>query len=210
MDAGYFDQEAGAWDLKAMRVILAQGVARAIQDRVPLSKAMDVLDFGCGTGLVTLALGPLVGTITGADTSPGMLKVLSEKAGAAGVPVTLRALDGGAGLALGGPYHLIVSSMTLHHVADVPGLFHQFAAHLLPGGQVALADLDAEDGSFHDGIPGVEHHGFRREQVRAWLESAGFREIRLETAIVTRKGEKDYPVFLATGKRVQEDIGTIP
>jgi len=168
---------------------------------------MDVLDFGCGTGLVTMALAPLVGTITGADTSPGMLKVLSEKAGAAGIAIVLRTLDGSVSTALGGPYHLIVSCMTLHHVADVPGLFHQFAAHLLPGGQVALADLDAEDGSFHEGAAGVHHQGFRREQVMRWLKAAGFREIRLETAVVTRKGEKDYPVFLATGRRAQEDIG---
>ena len=200
-DTGHFDQAAGAWDLEARRVALAQGVACAIQERVPLSREMDVLDFGCGTGLVTLALGPLVGTITGADTSPGMLKVLSEKAGAAGLRVALRALDGGAGLELGGPYHLIASSMTLHHVADVPGLFHQFAAHLFPGGQVALADLDAEDGSFHDGVPGVHHLGFSREQVRAWLEAAGFQEIRLATAVATSKSGKDYPVFLATGRR---------
>ena len=200
-DTGHFDQAAGAWDLEARRVALAQGVAGAIQERIPLSRAMDVLDFGCGTGLVTLALGPLVGSITGADTSAGMLKVLAEKALASGVPVALRVLDGSGGLALGGPYHLIASSMTLHHVADVPGLFQQFAAHLLPGGQVALADLDAEDGSFHDGVPGVHHLGFRREQVMAWLEAAGFQDIRLATAVVTSKGGKDYPVFLATGRK---------
>ena len=203
MDTGHFDQAAGAWDLEARRVALAQGVAGAIQERIPLSRAMDVLDFGCGTGLVTLALAPLVGTITGADTSPGMLQVLSEKVAAASIAVALRPLDGSAGLALGGPYHLIVSSMTLHHVADVPGLFHRFAAHLHPGGQVALADLDAEDGSFHDGVPGVHHLGFRRDQVMGWLEAAGFLEIRLETAVVTRKGDKDYPVFLASGRSAQ-------
>lgn len=200
-DTGHFDQAAGAWDHEARRVALAHGVATAIQARIPLSEAMDVLDFGCGTGLVTLALGPRVGTITGADTSPGMLQVLSEKATAAGLTVAQRALDGSPVPALGGPYQLIVSSMTLHHVADVPRLFQQFAAHLIPGGQVALADLDAEDGGFHDGVPGVHHLGFQRDQIKVWLEAAGFLEVRLETAVVTRKGEKEYPVFLATGHR---------
>jgi 2-polyprenyl-3-methyl-5-hydroxy-6-metoxy-1,4-benzoquinol methylase len=200
-DTGHFDREAGAWDLEARRVALARGVVGAIQERVPLTGAMDVLDFGCGTGLVTLAVAPLVGTITGADTSPGMLKVLGEKAAAVGLAVAQKTLEGGARLALGGPYHLIVSSMTLHHVADVPGLFHQFAAHLLPGGQVALADLDSEDGSFHNGVPDVHHLGFRREQISAWLAAAGFLEVQLATAAVMRKGDKDYPVFLATGRR---------
>ena len=200
-DTGHFDRAAGAWDQEARRVALARGVAQAIQARVPLLDTMDVLDFGCGTGLVTLELAPLVGTITGADTSLGMLKVLSEKAGAAGLTVAPRLLDGGAGQALGGPYHLIVSSMTLHHVVDVAGLFQQFAAHLLPGGRVALADLDTEDGTFHDGVPGVHHLGFPRAQIAAWLEAAGLRDVHLATAVVTRKGDKEYGVFLASGRR---------
>jgi 2-polyprenyl-3-methyl-5-hydroxy-6-metoxy-1,4-benzoquinol methylase len=200
-DTGHFDREAGAWDLEARRVALALGVAGAIQERIPLTGAMDVLDFGCGTGLVTLAVAPRVGTITGADTSPGMLKVLGEKAAAAGLAVAQKTLEGDAKLALGGPYHLIVSSMTLHHVGDVAGLFRQFADHLHPGGQVALADLDAEDGTFHHGVPDVHHLGFRREQITGWLAAAGFLEVQLATAAVMRKGDKDYPVFLATGRK---------
>jgi 2-polyprenyl-3-methyl-5-hydroxy-6-metoxy-1,4-benzoquinol methylase len=199
-DTGHFDQAAGAWDQEARRVALAEGVAQAIRRSIPLSKTMDVLDFGCGTGLVTLALAPLVGTMTGADTSTGMLRKLSEKARAAGLTVAQLALDGSAGQGLGGPYHLIVSSMTLHHVADVPGLFRAFGAHLHPGGQVALADLDAEDGSFHDGVPGVHHLGFERSRIKTWLEAAGFLEVHLETAVVTEKGERKYPVFLVAGR----------
>jgi SAM-dependent methyltransferase len=91
--------------------------------------------------------------------------------------------------------------MTLHHVADVPALFRQFARHLRPGGQVALADLDEEDGSFHESAVRIHHSGFSREKIQAWLEAAGFREIRLETAFVTVKQGKAYPVFLATARR---------
>ena len=91
--------------------------------------------------------------------------------------------------------------MTLHHVADVPALFRQFARHLRPGGQVALADLDEEDGSFHETAVGIHHCGFSREQIKAWLEDSGFQEIHLETATVIRKEGKDYPVFLATARR---------
>lgn len=197
----HFDKAAPTWDLTDRRVLLAQAVAQAISARVTLAKSLKVLDFGCGTGLVTLQLAPQVGSISGADTSPGMLKVLAEKAEGQHLAVKLLPLDPAGTGDLAGPYDLIVSSMTLHHVADVPGLFRKFLQQLHPGGQVALADLDEEDGTFHEGVAGVHHLGFAREHIQGWLEEAGFRQVQLETATVTCKGEKEYPVFLATGMK---------
>jgi 2-polyprenyl-3-methyl-5-hydroxy-6-metoxy-1,4-benzoquinol methylase len=198
----HFDQAAATWDLAERRVALAHAVAEAIAARVTLSKALSVLDFGCGTGLVTLELGPKVGAMAGADTSPGMLKTLSEKAEAQGLALQLLSLNTDGVTDLGGPYDLIVSSMTLHHVPNVPALFRQFMQHLRPGGQVALADLDEEDGSFHEDGVGYHHQGFHREKIQAWLEAAGFLEVYLETAAVTCKEGKNYPIFLATARKV--------
>jgi 2-polyprenyl-3-methyl-5-hydroxy-6-metoxy-1,4-benzoquinol methylase len=195
-----FDKAAPTWDLEDRRVALARAVTEAIAARVPLTRELSTLDFGCGTGLVTLALAPRVGSITGADTSPGMLETLTGKAGALGIPVRLLPLDPTGSGDLGGPYDLIVSSMTLHHIANVPELFHRFMRHLNPGGQVALADLDEEDGSFHDDATGVHHKGFLRNSVQDWLGNAGFRQIQVETATVTRKEGKAYPIFLATAR----------
>jgi len=200
-DTNRFDQAAATWDLEAMRVALAHGVARAIAARVPLSKDMTLLDFGCGTGLVSLELAPQVGSITGADTSPGMLMTLAEKAQAQGLSLRLIPLEAAGPTDLGGPYHLIVSGMTLHHVADVPALLGRFIQQLHPGGRVALADLDEEDGSFHGDSTGVHHRGFQRATLQAWLEDAGFEDIHLETATTPLKAGKPYPVFLATAKK---------
>ncbi len=197
----HFDQAAATWDLTDRRVLLAHAVAEAIAARVTLSKALNVLDFGCGTGLVTLQLASKVGSIAGADTSLGMLKILSEKAENQRLFVKLVPLDPSGTGGLDGPYDLIVSSMTLHHIADVPALFQRFLQHLNSGGQVALADLDEEDGTFHEGVTDVHHKGFPRERIQGWLEDAGFRQVQLETATVTSKGGKDFPVFLATGMK---------
>ncbi len=196
-----FDQAAATWDQTDRRVLLAQAVAEAMASRVPLSGDIEALDFGCGTGLVTLSLAPRVGSMTGADTSPGMLGVLAGKAQSLGITVPLIPLDPAGAGDLGGPYHLIVSSMTLHHVPDVPALFRRFAAHLRAGGRVALADLDQEDGSFHEDAAGVHHRGFPREQIQSWLVAAGFQAVRLETATLVRKEDRAYPVFLATARR---------
>ena len=53
------------------RVKMAHDVARAIIGTIQPEPAMDVLDFGCGTGLLTLALQPHVRTITAVDRLAG-------------------------------------------------------------------------------------------------------------------------------------------
>lgn len=201
-ETGRFDQEAATWDDNPRRVRLAKAVAQTIAQRIPLSGAMDVLDFGCGTGLLTLKLQPLVGTMAGADTSQGMLDVLARKAAEQRLETLAHyRLNPEDGFALKGSYDLIVSSMTLHHVPDVAALFRQFRAHLRPGGWIALADLDREDGSFHGSAQDVFHLGFDRSELLALLAEAGFAELGVTTAYEIRRNSRDYPVFLATGRR---------
>ena len=64
-----FDSVAASWDANPVRVKLAHDVVRAIRETIPLRPDMDVLDFGCGTGLLSLGLLPMVHTITGVDSS---------------------------------------------------------------------------------------------------------------------------------------------
>ena len=51
-----FEREAARWDAAPWRMALARSVAEAIQAQVPLSGTDAALDYGCGTGLLTLAL----------------------------------------------------------------------------------------------------------------------------------------------------------
>lgn len=80
-----FDKEAATWDSNPIAVARAAAVAEAMLRQVRFTPEMDVMDFGAGTGPVTLALQPHVRSITAADTSSGMLAVLKQKADAAGL-----------------------------------------------------------------------------------------------------------------------------
>ena len=98
---------------------------------------------------------------------------------------------------------LIVSAMAMHHVEDTNRLLRAFAEHLGPGGRVALADLDSEDGSFHPpDTEGVYHRGFDRDALREKLEAHGFADIEFATAVEVDRDSKRYPVFLVTATRV--------
>ena len=202
-----FDKEAAQWDANPGRVKLANEVADAIIREAAPSRDMDVLDFGCGTGLVTLRLQPLVRTILGVDSSRGMLGVLEGKIRTQGIANAWTCVvDFEKGDRIEGRFHLLVSSMTLHHVPDTARLFKQWNELLLPGGLLCFADLDAEDGSFHGDNTGVFHTGFDREHLIKLLLSAGFLDVRDTTATtmikdVEGKGKKEFPVFLIVAKK---------
>jgi len=80
-----FDSVAASWDQEPRRVQLARKVVDAISCEARPLQAMRVLDFGCGTGLVTLALASQVQEIVAADSSQGMLEQLANKLGASGI-----------------------------------------------------------------------------------------------------------------------------
>ncbi len=202
-----FDKEAAQWDANPGRVKLAHDIADAVIRETKPAKDQDALDFGCGTGLVTLRLQPLVRSITGMDSSRGMLAVLESKVRSQGlVNVRTQFTDLEKGAKVDGQYHLIVSSMTLHHVPDPASLIAQLSGALLPGGTLAVADLDAEDGLFHGDNTGVLHLGFDRARVKGLFEQAGVSGVREVTAAVVAKeiegkGMREFPVFLIMGRK---------
>lgn len=203
-----FDQEAAAWDENPGRVKVAQDIAAAILGNVTITPDMDALEFGCGTGLVSLRLQPFVRSITGVDSSHGMLDVFRAKIARlkpGNVSALFVDLDNGGSLT--GSYQLVVSSMTLHHVKDYRPLLGQFYTITAPGGRLCVADLDSEEGRFHENNSGVFHHGFDREALRAAVETAGFGDVAFVTAAEIAKpspsGEmRNFTVFLLTARRI--------
>ena len=187
---------------------MARSVVEVIRKTVPLRPDMNAMDFGAGTGLVTLALLPHVASVTAADTSGEMLRVLDEKLRALriGNVRTMLCEIGKTPLPVS-EFDLIVSSMVLHHIPDVPQAIQRLRPCLRPGGWIALADLDSEDGTFHSDSTGVYHHGLDREEVCRWLQDAGFVDATAREAyrIVRPAADgktREYPVFLVTGRAV--------
>jgi len=202
-----FDLRASNWDDTSRRVKLADDVADCIIREVNPTKDMDVLDIGCGTGLLTLKLQPHVKHITGADSSVKMLEVLHQKVADQRLTnVQTQMVDFNEGSLIHGKYNLIVSSMTFHHLENLDKVINQCFKVLLPGGYLAFADLDKEDGSFHENNEGVHHQGFDRESLKRLLSQADFIGIRDMTATTVVKdrgeqGKQEYSVFLIVGRK---------
>jgi ubiquinone/menaquinone biosynthesis C-methylase UbiE len=201
-----FDKDAANWDENAGRVKMANNIANSILDAVQISADMEALDFGCGTGLLTLRLQSLVRSITGVDSSIGMLAVLEAKIKAQQLSnIRTQHLDIEQGDILTGAYDLVVSSMTMHHVRNIKSLLAQLYRVTNPAGHLCLADLDLDNGHFHGNNEGVFHFGFDRKMLERDLETAGFSDIGFRTAIEIVRfyhgGARPFPIFLVTARR---------
>jgi ubiquinone/menaquinone biosynthesis C-methylase UbiE len=205
LDAAHFDTKARQWDDNPVFQERGLKIAQAIRQAVPLHPQMRALDYGCGTGLLSFPLQDELGAILLADSSGGMLDVVSEKIATQGVThMTPVKLD----LLIDPPpaqrFDLIYTSMTLHHVPDTGRILRIFHDLLQPGGTLCIADLDQEDGSFHG--PEVDvHHGFDRADLSRRTAQAGFADVQFQTVFsIAREhesGTRDYPVFLMTARR---------
>jgi 2-polyprenyl-3-methyl-5-hydroxy-6-metoxy-1,4-benzoquinol methylase len=195
-----FKEKAQDWDTNDMVTQLSSAIGASIIEHAQLGAKMHVLDFGAGTGLITSQVAPYVKKITAVDVSQSMLEKLiakqelREKVEIVCQDITSQPLEA--------EYDLIMSAMAMHHVEDTDNMIEQFAEHLKPGAKVALADLDKEDGSFHpEGIEGVYHSGFEREEFQAKLKNHGFKDVQFYTAHTVVKEDRSYPIFLAVATK---------
>jgi 2-polyprenyl-3-methyl-5-hydroxy-6-metoxy-1,4-benzoquinol methylase len=201
MSVNEFDERAKAWDEDAAKVERARAVAAEMRRRVPLSREMKALEYGCGTGLLSFELYRELGPITLADNSEGMLEVLRGKIAAAGA-MNMQAvrLDLTEEAPLTERFDLVYSLLVLHHVEDTRRLLDGFHQALRPQGILCICDLDREDGSFHDGeFHG--HLGFDRDALAGMVREAGFEEAQLTTAHEIYRHGRRYPLFLLTARR---------
>lgn len=205
----YFDRSAAKWDSEPRRIELMKAIGKAILRDAKPNSDMDVLDYGCGTGLVGLFLLPHVRSVTGADSSAGMLEVLRTKIRQENIHgMTAIQLDLEKQPVPKERFHVIVSSMVMHHVADLERVLRAFHEMLLPGGVLCIADLDAEPCVFHsaEAAVSVHHHGFDRPTLQNQLRTTGFVDITISTAHVIQKpvdgGDiRNFSVFLMVGRQ---------
>jgi ubiquinone/menaquinone biosynthesis C-methylase UbiE len=200
-----FDERAAEWDTPE-RVVRAEAAADAFVQSAPIPVGTRAIELGAGTGLLGLAIRDRVGSdrlaeLLLTDPSSGMLDVAAEKIrdrGLANVATAQFELATDA-TPPGAPFDLALSILMLHHVEDTAAALRALRALLVPGGRLALADLDTEDGSFHTAeAEGIHHHGFDRPRLQALAEGAGFREVAFASAGSFEREGRIYPLFLLT------------
>ncbi|MEW2912441.1 class I SAM-dependent methyltransferase [Leisingera sp. JC11] len=151
-----------------------------------------VLDFGCGTGLLSGKLAPHVQEVVATDTSERMIAVLEEKALPNVRALHTDILDGSAAADGVTGFDLICASSVCSFLPDYAGAVAALAGLLNRGGMFVQWDwLAPEAGS----------SGLTVQQVREALRDAGLGAIRVEQAFEMESGGQAMPVLMGSGVR---------
>lgn len=196
----HFNEAAKQWDSEE-KILQMQVIAQKVIQKLELSHKhkIDIMDFGCGTGLFGLNFSDFAKSLTGVDTSEGMLDVFNQKT--KGHPQIKSMLIDLENNNLTLKFDLIISSMAFHHLAEPQQMIKKFHSMLNKHGTVAIVDLCSEDGTFHPNNKdmGVKHFGFSESELRQWAQK---NELKFDYSIINTidKNGKKYPQFLALFK----------
>ncbi len=203
----HFDEIAREYDNEQYRLDRSKALAQIIIEKLNPGKEWEILDFGGGTGQVSIYLQPLVKRITALDNSEEMLNVFQEKLDEKGI-TNYDLIKGEIDVLLPekGKYNAIFSTMTFHHIEDIETTVQKLYTIIKPGGKVAILDLETEDGDFHSDDIDIFHEGFDPDYISNVFKSVGFKNVVCDRVYTINKvvasGEnKDFPVFMLIGEK---------
>jgi len=211
----HFDNAAAANDARPEWLEMAQRGTAAMRKKYPDLFDEDktaLLDFACGTGLVSRELCPYVHSIVGVDVSGASVDQYNLRAQNQGLlPEEMKAvcaeLKGVDGELDNTKFDVVVCAMAYHHFAIPADITRTLAFFMKPGATLLVTDiLLSEAGEFlPDAAVGNAHltvahrHGFSEADIRGMFEGAGLVQVEFTPTFSAKMAGKDIRFFLARG-----------
>ena len=164
----HFNHKAESFD-SPKNIFIADLIRQEVEKQIVDFSDKRILDFGGGTGLVTLPLAAQSKSVMLVDISDKMLdraRLKVEKQAIDNVYLLQQDL-------LTNPldqlFDIIVVSRVLHHMPNVEKTLAMFRNHLVEDGQLFIADFVKTD---------VNHHGFHLADLEGKLSQSGFSSVK--------------------------------
>ncbi|GAB0135204.1 hypothetical protein EsDP_00003550 [Epichloe bromicola] len=183
----YFNNLAPEYDGKFQRVLgRLEEEVKARANVLGVRAGGRLLDYACGTGLLSRALGPYLGQCIGIDISESMVEQYNFKAKIDGLTPEQRvayvgnlvSADDASPAAFASPkffdFDLAGVGMGFHHMDDCDLVAKRLVQRLRPGGVLFVVDFASHapmEG--HAASSSVRHHGFTKGRMQEIFERAG-------------------------------------
>lgn len=207
MTMSSFDERARTWDENPIHLNRSLEIAEKMKQSIDLKSIQTALEYGAGTGDLSFLLKDSIKTIYTMDNSREMVNVMIEKLNNMSITnVHPQFFDLDKSTYSTQTFDLVFMQMVLHHVIDIKPFLIKIFNLLNVNGSIAIADLYAEDGSFHGaGFDG--HLGFDIDELSKTLLSIGFSKIEHEQCYDMQKSTdlgvmKSYPLFLLRASKL--------
>jgi len=214
-----FNHEAQNWDANPFVHAASEQAQKALLSRyltlresLAPGEGLDVLEIGCGTGLLSLLIAPYAQHVVAVDAAQGMIDVMQQKLNKPDAlknitPVCVllenpedTSLPPASPSNSHGPrkkFDLIISHLVLHHIPELRPVLETMLGCLKTGGSVALTDFEdfgPEARRFHPlkKMAGVERHGIHTKTMTKLMQDVGFVDVDVGPAWTMKKSVEKY------------------
>ncbi|MCE7782080.1 class I SAM-dependent methyltransferase [Staphylococcus xylosus] len=202
MNKDRFDQIAQKYD-DPERIHLAHIITQAITQQIKDTNYQTLLDYGGGTGLVTLNIAEYFEAVTLMDASSQMVDIFEHKVSDLN-QTSINTLVGDVLLddtiLNHKNYDVIVLSLVLLHSGNYQLLLQKLYNHLNSGGMMILVDFDKNENIYHPKV----YNGFEQMDIIHVFNELGLRNPQINTFYSGEKifMKQDASLFIATGTKL--------
>ncbi|MCF6409617.1 class I SAM-dependent methyltransferase [Pseudalkalibacillus salsuginis] len=176
MENNVFEQMAKRYDTEE-RIELAKVIVKEVRPELRNSKSKSLIDYGSGTGLISLELSDLVDSILLVDSSKQMLEVAKAKISHKGITNSKVLYSDFTQETPELKADIVLLSLVLLHIPDTKKILQELFNILNSGGKLIIIDFDKNDKINHPKV----HNGFSHEELKKRLSEVGFKSIEIKT-----------------------------
>jgi len=201
---------AEKYDKQPLAIELARRQSDAMIKVYPFDESKTtVMDFACGTGLISRGLASHSHKIVGIDISEAMVEQYNQRVENQGIPSEeMRAicteLKGTAEELDGVKFDVIVCAAAYHHFESIEDVTRILAFFLKPGGSLMVSDIMKPlngDDVFHGAHEHIVAHkgGFEEGDIQKAFDAANLHNMSFEKVSSAIKDGRTIDLFLAKG-----------
>jgi ubiquinone/menaquinone biosynthesis C-methylase UbiE len=176
MENNVFEEMAKRYDTEE-RMELAKVIVKEVRPKLQNSRSKSLIDYGSGTGLISLELSDLVESILLVDSSKQMLEIAKAKISHKGITNSKVLYSDFTQETPELKADIVLMSLVLLHIPDTKQILKELFKIINDGGKLIIIDFDKNHKIKHPKV----HNGFSHEELKKSLSEVGFTSFEMKT-----------------------------